>query len=110
MSEMIPDFELQPELRPRDSQSLRTRAESERGCFGVYPGLVEDLVDPEAAGRVRVRLFGILVGSGDPYAAWAHVATLTAGMAKFSGVVQVDTLIANSVISSSYSLRAGNIW
>jgi uncharacterized protein involved in type VI secretion and phage assembly len=32
------------------------------------------------------------------------------GMAKFSGVVKCDTLIANSVVSSSYTPGAGNIW
>jgi hypothetical protein len=30
-------------------------------------------------------------------------------MAKFSGVVQTDTLIANSVISASYTPGVGNI-
>lgn len=33
-----------------------------------------------------------------------------AGVAKFSGVVQCDTLISNSVVSASYSPGAGNIW
>lgn len=36
--------------------------------------------------------------------------TVNAGTSKFSGVVQCDTLISNSVISSSYSPGAGNIW
>jgi hypothetical protein len=31
-------------------------------------------------------------------------------MSKFSGVVQCDTLISNSVISASYTPGAGNIW
>src|SRR5947209_3450249 len=33
----------------------------------------------------------------------AGMITVNAGMAKFSGVVQADTLIANSVIASSYT-------
>lgn len=33
-----------------------------------------------------------------------------AGMSQFSGVVQSDTLITNSVVSSSYTPGAGNIW
>lgn len=33
-----------------------------------------------------------------------------AGMSRFSGVVQCDTLITNAVISSSYTPGAGNIW
>jgi DUF4097 and DUF4098 domain-containing protein YvlB len=36
--------------------------------------------------------------------------TVDAAMAKFSGVVQADTLIANSVIASSYTPGAGNLW
>ena len=31
-------------------------------------------------------------------------------MARFSGIVQCDTLIANSVVATSYSPGAGNIW
>lgn len=37
------------------------------------------------------------------------VVTVNSGMTKFSGVVQCDTLISNSVISASYSPGAGNI-
>jgi hypothetical protein len=33
-----------------------------------------------------------------------------AGMSKFSGVVQCDTLITNAVVSASYTPGAGNIW
>jgi uncharacterized protein involved in type VI secretion and phage assembly len=33
-----------------------------------------------------------------------------AGMSKFSGVVQADTVISNSVVSASYTPGAGNIW
>jgi uncharacterized protein involved in type VI secretion and phage assembly len=33
-----------------------------------------------------------------------------AGMSRFSGVVQCDTLITNSVVSSSYTPGAGNVW
>jgi uncharacterized protein involved in type VI secretion and phage assembly len=40
----------------------------------------------------------------------AGMVTVNAGMSKFSGVVQCDTLISNSVISSSYTPGAGNIW
>jgi uncharacterized protein involved in type VI secretion and phage assembly len=40
----------------------------------------------------------------------AGMLTVNAGMSKFSGVVQSDTLIANSVVASSYTPGAGNIW
>jgi phage baseplate assembly protein V len=40
----------------------------------------------------------------------ASMINVDAGMAKFSGVVQCDTLIANSVVASSYTPGVGNIW
>jgi phage baseplate assembly protein gpV len=40
----------------------------------------------------------------------AGMVTVDAGMAKFSGIIQTDTLIANSVVSASYSPGKGNIW
>ena len=39
----------------------------------------------------------------------AAMVTVDAGMAKFSGVVQCDTLIANSVVASSYTPGVGNV-
>jgi uncharacterized protein involved in type VI secretion and phage assembly len=39
----------------------------------------------------------------------AGLLTVNAGMSRFSGVVQCDTMISNSVISASYSPGAGNI-
>lgn len=40
----------------------------------------------------------------------AGMVTVNAGMSRFSGVVQADTVISNSVISASYTPGAGNIW
>jgi hypothetical protein len=40
----------------------------------------------------------------------AATITVNAGMAKFSGVVQADTLMANTVVASTYSPGAGNVW
>jgi len=40
----------------------------------------------------------------------AAMVTVDAGMSKFSGVVQADTVIANSVVGASYTPGAGNIW
>ena len=36
--------------------------------------------------------------------------TVNAGMSQFSGVVKADTVITNSVVSSSYTPGAGNMW
>lgn len=40
----------------------------------------------------------------------ASMVTVNAGMSKFSGVVQCDTLIATTVIGATYTPGAGNIW
>jgi len=40
----------------------------------------------------------------------AGMVQVNSGMSRFSGVVQCDTLIANSVVSASYTPGAGNIW
>jgi uncharacterized protein involved in type VI secretion and phage assembly len=40
----------------------------------------------------------------------ASMVTVNAGMSQFSGVVQADTIISNSVVSASYTPGAGNIW
>ena len=40
----------------------------------------------------------------------AATVTVNAGMTKFSGVVQADTLLANCVVGASYTPGAGNIW
>lgn len=40
----------------------------------------------------------------------AGMVTVNAGLSKFSGVVQADTVITNAVVSSSYTPGAGNIW
>jgi uncharacterized protein involved in type VI secretion and phage assembly len=39
----------------------------------------------------------------------AGLVTVNAGMSRFSGVVQCETMISNSVISASYSPGAGNV-
>ena len=40
----------------------------------------------------------------------AGMVTVNAGMSKFSGVVQADTVITNTIIASTYTPGAGNIW
>ena len=55
-----------------------------------------------ASGKVTINASTVAISSG--------MITVDAGMTKFSGVVQCDTLISNSVISASYTPGAGNIW
>jgi uncharacterized protein involved in type VI secretion and phage assembly len=40
----------------------------------------------------------------------ASMVQVDSGMSSFSGVVRCDTLIANSVVSASYTPGAGNVW
>ena len=40
----------------------------------------------------------------------AGMVTVNAAMSKFSGTVQADTVISNTVISAIYTPGAGNIW
>jgi len=56
----------------------------------------------ECPGTVRVNGAMVKISAG--------MVTVDAGMSRFSGVVQCDTLITNSVISSSYTPGAGNVW
>jgi uncharacterized protein involved in type VI secretion and phage assembly len=63
----------------------------------------------EAAG-VTIRTTAKVTVNGSAVEVNASAVTVNAGMSKFSGVVQCDTLMSNSVISASYSPGAGNIW
>jgi uncharacterized protein involved in type VI secretion and phage assembly len=55
-----------------------------------------------AAAKVTVNASQVAVSAG--------MVTVDSAMSKFSGVVQCDTLISNSVVSASYTPGAGNIW
>ena len=59
-------------------------------------------VEIQASSEVTVQAGQVKVSAG--------MVTVDAGMSKFSGVVKCDTLIANSVVGSSYTPGAGNIW
>jgi len=55
-----------------------------------------------ASARVTVSASHIEISAG--------AVGVKAGMCTFSGVVQADTVITNSVVSASYTPGAGNIW
>lgn len=59
-------------------------------------------VSVETGGKVEVQATQVEVT--------AAMVKVDAAMSEFSGVVKCDTLIATSVISSSYTPGAGNIW
>ena len=56
----------------------------------------------QAAAKVKVQASSVEVSAG--------MVTVDAAMAKFSGVVKCEVLISTSVVSSSYTPGAGNIW
>jgi uncharacterized protein involved in type VI secretion and phage assembly len=79
------------------------------------PGAVE-VVDSNG-NSVKLETSGITVNASakvtvnaSMLAISAGMVTVDAGMSKFSGVVQADTVISNSVVSASYTPGAGNIW
>ena len=56
----------------------------------------------QAAAKVDIEAAQMKVSAG--------MVEVDAGMSRFSGVVQCDTLIANSVVAASYTPGAGNVW
>lgn len=56
----------------------------------------------ETGAKVDVQAASVDVSAG--------MVNVNAGLSKFSGVVQCDTLITNSVVSTSYTPGAGNVW
>ncbi len=55
-----------------------------------------------ASAKVTVQASQVAISAG--------MVQVDAAMSKFSGVVQADTVITNSVVSASYTPGAGNIW
>jgi len=79
------------------------------------PGMVE-IVDSNG-NSVKLETTGVTVNASAKVTISASLVeisagsvTVNAGMSRFNGVVQADTVISTSVISSSYTPGAGNIW
>jgi uncharacterized protein involved in type VI secretion and phage assembly len=79
------------------------------------PGAVE-IVDSNG-NSIKLETSGITISAAAKVTINASVVKVTAGMvtvdaamSKFSGVVQADTVVCNSIISASYTPGAGNIW
>jgi uncharacterized protein involved in type VI secretion and phage assembly len=81
--------------------------------YGVYPALVTDLADPDAQGRVRVRLPWSPDGGGAVWEAWARVATLFAGAGRgswFIPDVDDEVLIAFAGGEPRHPFVLGGLW
>jgi len=79
------------------------------------PGRIE--ISDSNGNSIRMETSGITVNAaakvtinGTQVAINAGMITVNAGLSQFSGVVRCDTIIANSVIGSSYTPGPGNIW
>lgn len=79
------------------------------------PGTIEiqdsngNLVKLEASG-ITVNASAKVTINGSVVEISAGAVTVNAGISKFSGVVQADSILTNSIISASYTPGAGNIW
>jgi uncharacterized protein involved in type VI secretion and phage assembly len=69
---------------------------------GNSVNLETDGISVNASAKVTINASQVVVNSA--------AVSVNAAMSKFSGVVQCDTLISNSVNSASYTPGAGNIW
>ncbi|ALN64374.1 MULTISPECIES: phage baseplate assembly protein V [Lysobacter] len=79
------------------------------------PGAVE--IEDSNGNSVKLEMSGITVTAAakvtvnaSQVAVSAGMVTVDSAMSRFSGVVQADTVICNSIISASYTPGAGNIW
>ena len=71
----------------------------------------QSLTIEDASGNsVKLASSGITINAAARVTINASMVEINAGMTKASGVVKCDTLIANSVISASYTPGAGNVW
>ncbi len=103
--------------RPPESNPERTLLRTKDGATIVFDNgvgalevtdsngnavkLAPDGVTVTAAAKVKVSAAVVEIDAGQ--------VEVNAGMARFSGVVQCDTLIANSVVASSYTPGVGNV-
>jgi uncharacterized protein involved in type VI secretion and phage assembly len=79
------------------------------------PGAVE--IEDSNGNSMKLQTSGITVNASAKVTVCASMVNVSAsmvsvdaGMSKFSGVVKADTVICNSIVSTSYTPGAGNIW
>jgi uncharacterized protein involved in type VI secretion and phage assembly len=114
-------------IRSRSGVTIRLRDDDASGSVTIETPGGQRVTLEDAPGRVRVEdghgnaitlsPAGIEVQASAKVvvnAASAEISasllTVQSGMSRFTGVVQCDTLISNSVVSASYTPGAGNVW
>lgn len=103
--------------RPPESNPERTLLKTKHGATIVFDDGTGGLEVTDSNGNaVKLAADGVTVTAAAKVSVSASVVEISAGqvlinsgLAKFSGVVQCDTLITNSVVSSSYTPGAGNL-
>jgi uncharacterized protein involved in type VI secretion and phage assembly len=73
-------------------------------------GGLKVMIEDSNGNSIKLDPGGITVQASALVKVQASMVQVDAALSKFSGVVQCDTLITNSVISASYTPGAGNIW
>jgi hypothetical protein len=68
------------------------------------------LIQDSAGNLIRLDPSGVTVTAAASVTINASQVTVNAAMSRFTGTIQTETLIANSVIASSYTPGAGNLW
>lgn len=91
---------------------LEARADERKRLWGVYPAVVQNVVDPDQQGRVKVRLpWSPDAGAG--YEAWARLATFMAGKnrgAWFIPDVDDEVLVAFEAGDPRRPYVVGSMW
>lgn len=68
-------------------------------------------IEMDAAGNIKLTaLSQVEITAPSMLKVTAGMVTVDSALSRFSGVVQADTVITNSVVSASYTPGAGNIW
>lgn len=101
-----------------DDQAPRLRVETPAGYHLTITDEGAGTLTIEKGGeKIEMSSSGIAITSSVKVSVQASTVEVSASMvkvdsamSKFSGVVKCDTLISNSVVSSSYTPGAGNIW
>ena len=103
------------QIRDKDTSLVIETPAGQRITLQDGPGTVR--VEDENGNSVTLATSGVTVNASakvtvnaSTVEVSAGLVVVNAGMSKFSGVVQCDTLIANSVAAASYTPGAGNIW
>jgi len=105
-SKPIPKSPVQPN-NPL-TQRVQTLEQQVSTLLATINSLQSRLTKIESA--VQVSNSGKVTVHGTTLKLSAALLDVQAGTSKFSGLVQADTLVTNSVISKSYTPGAGNIW